>query len=97
MTTTAITQVALITQAASSYGSMDVLIQATTGTERHTTKLAIAANSTNAISTEYATLITSGSLFTVDTDLNAGNIRVLITPGSATSTVFKATFDMLVA
>lgn len=97
LTTAAVTQVVLASASATTYGSMDIIIQATQGTERHITKLSVTTNAANAISTEYSTLITNVSLFTVDTDLNAGNMRVLITPASSTSTTFKASYELITA
>lgn len=96
-TTTSASQIELVSANTTLYGSMGIVIQATQGTERHITKLTVAANSSNAISTEYSTLITNVSLFTVDTDLNAGNMRVLITPASSTSTTFKASYELITA
>lgn len=97
VTTVSASQIELVSANASIYGSMDICIQASQSTERHITKLSITTNSSNAIATEYSSLITSSSLFTVDTDLNSGNMRVLITPASSTSTTFKATYELITA
>lgn len=95
ITTAATTQVALVTFAAASYGSGEALIQATQGTARQLTKILVAHDGTTAIATEYGVLLTNGSLFSVDVDISAGNVRVLITPTSATSTVFKASYTLI--
>jgi len=94
-TTTAVTPFALISLPAATYGSLDVTIQATQGTERELSRLAVTSNSSNAISTEYATLLTSTNLFSVETDLTGGNIRVMVTPASATSTTFRASYEAI--
>jgi hypothetical protein len=94
-TTTAVTQIALFQYPIDTHDTCDVLIKAVSSGARHTTKLLITANSTVAIATEYGTLLTNASLFTVDVDISVGDTRVLITPASVTSTVFKATFDLI--
>jgi hypothetical protein len=96
-TTTSTSAFALVSANASLYGSMDVMIQATQGTSRHTTKLAVSSNSTVVSATEYASIITNSSLFTVDADLSSGNMRIMITPASATSTTFKTSYELITA
>jgi hypothetical protein len=96
-TTTSTTPFALVSASATVYGSMDVLIQATQGTSRHTTRLAVSANATIVSATEYASIITNTSLFTVDADLSGGNMRIMITPASATSTTFKTSYELITA
>ena len=94
-TTTATTQVALASFAASSYGCGEFLIQATQGTARHITKILVAHDGTTAIATEYGSLMTGSILYSVDVDISGGNVRVLIAPASATSTVFKTTYTLI--
>ena len=88
-TTTATTQVALETISATTYSAAEVLITAVQGTIRHITKLLVTHDGTTAIATEYGTVQTGASLATYDVDINSGNIRVLATPASATSTKFN--------
>jgi hypothetical protein len=95
-TTSSTAQFALATLT-STYGSADFVVQATQGTSRQLTKLLVTRDSTTAIATEYGTLNTGSQLFTVDTDLSGGGIRLLITPLSATTTVFKTSYDMITA
>lgn len=97
LTTTATTTVSLYEFSTGTYGSGEFLIQATQGTSRHVTKMAVVANSTVASATEYATLLTASSLFTTDVDVSTGTARVRITPASATSTVFRTTFELITA
>lgn len=94
-TTTATTQTALVSFATASYGSGEIMIQATQGTTRQISKLLIVHNGTTADATEYGSIQTGTKLFTVDVDINSGNVRVLVTPTSATSTVFKATYSLI--
>lgn len=97
ITTTATTQTSLMSFAAASYGSASVAIQATQGTLRHTTELLVVHDGTTAYATEYGLIYTGSKLFTVDVDISAGNVRVLITPLSATSTVFRSSFTLIVS
>ena len=95
LTTTATTSAVLASFSATTYGSGEILIQATQGTSRHITKLLIVHNGTVADATEYGKIITGNSLFSVNVDISGGNVRVLVTPDTATSTVFKTTFTLL--
>lgn len=95
ITTTSVNQVTLNSFNSASYGSGEFLIQATQGTARHITKILVVHNGTTAIATEYGVLLTDGNLFTVDVDINSGNVRVLITPTSATSTTFKTSYTLI--
>lgn len=97
VTTTATTQVALATFSATTYDSAEVVIKAKQGTSVHITKLLIVSDGTTASSTEFGTVLTGSSLFTTDVDVSSGSVRVLITPASATSTVFKASYELITA
>lgn len=97
ITTTSVSQTALVSFPTTSYGSGEFLIQATQGTSRHSTKILVAHNSTTAIATEYGELITNSELFSVEVDINSGNVRVLVTPTSATSTVFNTVYTLVAA
>jgi hypothetical protein len=94
-TTTTTSQTAIATFAAATYGSAEVLIQAKDGSNRHLTKLLITHNGTTATATEYGTVVTSGNLATYEVDINSGNVRVLATPASTNSTVFKMTLELI--
>lgn len=96
-TTTATTQITLFEYPVATYDSCEVLIKAVSGGERHVSKLLVTANSTVAIATEYGILQTGSVLYTVDTDIAASNTRIRITPASATSTVFKASYELITA
>ena len=96
-TTTDTTQITLFEYPIATYDSCDVIVKAVTGGECHTTKLLVTANSTVAIATEYGTLQTGSSLYSVDVDVTSSNTRIRITPASATSTVFKASYELITA
>jgi hypothetical protein len=94
-TTTAVTQITLFEYPIATYDSSDIVIKAVRAGERHTTKVLVTANSTVAIATEYGTLITGTSLYSVDADISGANTRIRITPSSTTSTVFKASYELI--
>ena len=96
-TTTSTSQFGLVSVAAASYVSGEFLIQGVLGANVHTTKLLVAANSTAAIGTEYGTIFNGSSIFTTEVDVSGGNIRILITPASATSTAFKTSYELITA
>ena len=83
------TQTQIASFSAITYGSAKLVIQATSGGERHVTELLVVHNGTTASATEYGTILTDTSLFTLDVDINSNNIRILATGASATSTVYK--------
>ena len=83
------TQTALDSISATTYRSVRYVIQATSASTYHTTEVTIVHDGTTAYVNEYGMVYTSSSLFTVDADITAGNLRLLVTPASATSTIFK--------
>ena len=90
LTTTAVTQVEVpLSLAATTYRTVEYLVQATSGTTYHTSKVHVIHDGTNTWVDEYSTMFTSASLYTVTADISGGNIRLLVTPASATSTTFK--------
>ena len=97
VTTTSITQTAVHTFPHATYGSGKYQIQATSAGERHISDILIVHNGTTASATEYGTILTSGSLYTVDVDISGANARVLITSASTTSTVYKVSFTLIEA
>lgn len=88
-TTTATTQVAIDQWSATAYGGGKVIIEAKTGVNRHIVELLVTHDGTTAIATEYGAVYTSGALATYDVDISGGNVRILATPASSTSTSFK--------
>jgi hypothetical protein len=95
VTTTATTQTVLATYAVATYATGKFMIQATNGVNRHISELLVTHNGTVSTATEYAILKTAGNLFTVTTDISGGNVRILVTSASATSTVYRTTFTLI--
>ena len=95
ITTTSTTQTTLASFDSATYSSGKFLVQATQGTLKHVTEILVVHDGTTAIATEYGTLITSSSLFSIDVDINSGNVRILVTATSATSTTFKTNYSLI--
>lgn len=75
--------------AAATYRSVTYDIQITRGSSYHTTTIKVLHDGTDTYMTEYGTMNTGTSLATFSSDISGGNVRLLATPSSATSTVFK--------
>jgi len=93
--TSTTSQTAIHTLSASSYRSVEYMIQATQGSNYHVTKVLAIHNGTLAYPTEYGTLYTNGSLGTFDVDISGGNMRLLVTPASSSSTTYKIKFTAI--
>ena len=91
-TTTSTSQTAIISLAVATYRSVEYTVQITEGTKYHVTKILAIHDGTNVTFNEYGTLTTSTSLSTFTFDINSGNMRLLATPASTNSTVFKVKF-----
>ena len=93
-TTTATTaDQVLVSLAGASYRSAEFQIQATdtTGSKYHTATIKAIHNGTSAVHTEFSSLNIGGVCATFDVDYSGGNLRLLCTPSSVNSTVFKIT------
>lgn len=88
-TTTATTQVALDTFSATTFAGAEVVVTAIQGTSRHIIKMLVTHDGTDTYETQFGEIITGSSLFTLTSDINTGNVRILCTPASATSTKFN--------
>ena len=88
-TTTSTSQGAVDTFSVTDYRSASYQIQITRGTEYHVTSLNIVHDGTDVYVSEFGTINTGAILATFTADINSGNVRILATPSSATSTVFK--------
>jgi hypothetical protein len=95
--TTSTAQAVVALFAAATYGSGKFIIQATQGTVRHIIELLVVHDGTTAYATEYGMIRTGASLFTTDVDISAGNVRVLVTATSATSTAYKISQNLILA
>jgi hypothetical protein len=68
-----------------SYRSAKYLVQITQGTNYQFSEIVVVHNGTTTTMTEYAVIETNGALGTFTADVSAGNARLLVTMGSATS------------
>ena len=84
--TSSTSQTAIATYSASSYSSAKLMISVTRGTDRQVSELLVVHDGTTASATEYAQVYTNASLATFNVDINSGNVRVLATASSATTT-----------
>ena len=91
-TTTSTSQTAILSLPVATYRSAEYTIQVTEGTKYHVTKVLAIHDGTNVTFNEFGTLTTSTSLSTFALDINSGNMRLLATPASTNSTVFKVKF-----
>ena len=87
-TTTSTTQTAIATYVAADYTAMELTIVADDSTDRTITKLLVVHNGTTASATQYGEVNTNTALASYDVDISGGNVRLLATPASATSTDF---------
>lgn len=88
-TTTSTSQSAVDTFSVTDYRSASYQVQITRGTEYHVTSLNIVHDGTNVYVSEFGTINTGAILATFTADISSGNVRILATPSSANSTVFK--------
>ena len=95
LTTTATTEVNLDTFPLLSYRSAKYHIQASQGTNYHATEVMVIHNSTNAFFSQFGDIYTNNALFSLSVDTNSGNVRLRVTPASASSTAFKISRNLL--
>ena len=88
-TVTSTSQIAIDTFPAATYRSAKYQVQVTRGSEYHITEVYLVHDGTSSYGTEYATIKTGSQLAIFDSDINSGNVRLLATPTSSSSTVFK--------
>jgi len=108
-TTTATTQVAIASYSITNYRSAEFLIEAVQGNNFHVTKILTTHDGTNAFLTEYGTVsapeffgspavgspINSGEQATYTVDVSGGNVRLLATPVTTSSTLFTTTATLI--
>ena len=92
---TSTSQTSIHSLAVATYRSVEYTVQITEGTKYHVTKILAIHDGTNATFNEYGTLTTHSSLATFTVDINSGNMRLLATPASSNSTVFKVKFNAI--
>lgn len=88
-TTTATTQVALDTFAHASFTTARYIVSVTQGSDYHSTEIVISHDGSTADILEYGILKSGSDLATFAADISGANARLLITPASSSSTVFK--------
>ena len=88
-TKTSTSQASIDTFDAETWQSGSYQIQIRRGTAYHVTSLNLVHSGGTVYMTEYGTIKTGVSLATFDSDINSGNVRILATPSSSDSTVFK--------
>ncbi|NBU82887.1 MAG: hypothetical protein EBS55_14705, partial [Flavobacteriaceae bacterium] len=76
----------------STYRSVEYTIQASQGSNYHTTKILTVHNGTTSYNTEYATIYNNTSVATFDVDISGGNLRLLATGASASTTNYVVNF-----
>ena len=94
-TTSTVSQTSIHTLSASSYRSVEYMIQATRGTNYHVTKILAIHDGSLAYPSEYGIIYTNGSLGDFDVDISGGNMRLLVTPTSSSSTTYKIKFTAI--
>ena len=89
---TATTQIAIHTFAATDFRSARFTVQVTNSTDStyHTTELLLVHDGTTANITEFGEIHTGSAVeATFDCDVNSGNVRLLATPASTDTMAFK--------
>jgi len=77
----------VLTLSATAYRSVAYQIQVTSGSSYHATQILAIHDGTTVSLTEFATIFTGVSLAIFDADISGGNIRLLVTPTNAVSTI----------
>ena len=88
-TTTTTSESSLDSFSASSYRSAKYQIQITQGSSYNITEVSLVHDGSDSYGTEYGTVRTGISLASFNTDISGGNVRLLATPASSSSTTFK--------
>ena len=88
-TKTSTAQAPIDTFDAETYSAATYQVQVKRGSDYHTSSINLVHAGGTVYISEYGTIKTGASLASFDADLNSGNIRLLATPTSSDSTVFK--------
>jgi phage-related tail fiber protein len=72
---------------ATTYRTVKYLVQATSSTSYQSSEIMIVHNGTTAFISEYGTVMTGTSLASFDADVSGGNVRLLVTPTNAVTTI----------
>ena len=87
-TKTSTSQFALDTFAKADFRAARYIIAMSRGTDFHSTEIMLVHDGSTVTLTQYGTL-KDANLATIDADISSANVRLLVTPASATSTVIK--------
>jgi len=96
-TKTSTSQASVDSFTAASYRSAQYQVQITRGSIYQMTTINVLHDGTNAYLSEFGTIRTGVNLATFDADINSGSLRLLATPTSSDSTVFKITKTLTVS
>ena len=88
-TTSSTSEVAILTFAHATYAAAEVLVTATSGSERHMTKLLITHDGVTAVATEYGVIFTDAELASFDVAISGSDLELRATPASIATTTFK--------
>ena len=88
-TKTSTSQASIDTFDAETYSAATYQVQVKRGSDYHTSSINLVHAGGSVYISEFGTIKTGASLASFDADLNSGNIRLLATPTSSNSTVFK--------
>tara|TARA_R110000868_G_scaffold83300_11_gene235193 strand:+ start:1576 stop:3639 length:2064 start_codon:yes stop_codon:yes gene_type:complete len=88
-TTATTSQTALYSFPHGTFGSAEIIIQATVGSARHLTKLLITHDGSTAIGTEFGTVATGLELAGYDVEISGPLLSLLASPASSNSTTYK--------
>lgn len=72
---------------ASTFRTAKYIVQATAGTAYHSSEITVMHDGTNTYTSEYGTVQTGASLYTLSADINSGNVRLLCTPTNNNTTI----------
>lgn len=87
-TTTTTAQTSIATYDVATYTAVELTVVANSASNRTITKLLVVHNGTTASATQYGEVSSGTVLSAYDVDISGGNVRLLATPASATSTGF---------
>jgi hypothetical protein len=96
LTTTSVTaNQVLATFPIATYRTVRMTIQATQGTNFHDAEILVNHDGTTPSNTLLDSLVIGSNQFTVSADISGGNVRILLTPATANSTVFRYTATLI--
>lgn len=72
---------------AANYRAVKYVVQVSSGSAYQASEILVVHDGTTAYSTEYAVVQTGSTLVTFSVDMNAGNVRLLVTPTNAITTI----------